>query len=81
MEWSGLSVDVADDPRPPPNCPTITSEVGTVLEFANDRLLVRLTVSPPPAVGTVMTTGDHPAALGFSLAHVAVEPATAAPQL
>jgi len=29
----------------------------------------------------VITTGDHPLALGFSLAQVAVELATTAPQL
>jgi hypothetical protein len=44
------------------------------------RLFVRLIVSDVP-VGTVITTGDHPAAVGFDAAHVAVEPLTGAPQL
>jgi hypothetical protein len=57
-------------------------DVGTVFPFAKDRLFVRLMVSPPVApVGTVITTGDHPAEAGFNLAHVAVEPVTAVPQL
>jgi hypothetical protein len=56
-------------------------DVGTL--FApNVRLFVRLIPSPPTAVvGTVMTTGDQPAAVGFNLAQVALEPVTAAPQL
>jgi len=32
-------------------------------------------------VGTVITTGDQPAAAEFNLAQVAVEPLTAVPQL
>jgi hypothetical protein len=54
----------------------------------NERLFVRLIVRLCP-VGTVITTGDQPAgvvnvaagAFGFRAAQVAVEPATAAPQL
>jgi hypothetical protein len=48
---------VAPVPRPPPNCPTITSEVsGTDA----GKLFVRLIVRPPLApVGTVITTGDQ----------------------
>jgi len=43
MEWSGGNVEVAVVPRPPPNWPTITREVGTL--FApNERLLVKLMV-------------------------------------
>jgi hypothetical protein len=60
----------------------MTIDVGTL--FApNVRLFVRLIPSPPAAVvGTVMTTGDQPAAVGFNLAQVASEPpVTAAPQL
>src|SRR6266481_4964291 len=56
-EWSGLVVAVAVVPSPPPNCPTITREVGT--EFApNVRLFVRLICRICP-VGTVITTGDQ----------------------
>jgi hypothetical protein len=56
-------------------------DVGTEFPFANDRLLVRLMVRPPVVpVGTVMITGDHPAAPGFNLAQVAVELVTTAPQ-
>jgi len=52
-----------------------------VIEVGTGRLLVKLIVSPPVAVvGTVMTTGDQPAA-GFNGAQVAVEPVAAAPQL
>jgi hypothetical protein len=61
----------------------MTNEVGTALvplPAINKRLFVRLIVSPCPA-GTVITTGDQPAAFGFDLAQVAVEPATAVPQL
>jgi hypothetical protein len=37
---------------------------------------------PPEAVvGTVITTGDQPAAAGFNLAQVAVDPVTGVPQL
>jgi hypothetical protein len=97
--WSGLAVQVVPPvqpaptvPRPPPNCPTITSEVGTLLLFKNVRLFVRLIVRlvvPVVATGTVITTGDHPAgevsvaagAAGFKLTQVAVDPVTAAPQL
>ena len=77
--WSGLSVEVAPVPRPPPIWPTMTSEVGTPL-VPNERLLVRLIVRTWP-VGTVMTTGDQfGAAVGFRAAQVAVEPLTAVPQ-
>jgi hypothetical protein len=93
--WSGLAVDVAVVPRPPPNCPTIMIEVGTVFAGlpagvvgVNVRLFVRLIVRLCP-VGTVILTGDQPAgvvsvaagAFGFNAAHVAVEPTTAVPQL
>jgi hypothetical protein len=72
-------------PRPPPNWPTITSDVGTVFAVVlpvgvNERLFVRLIVRPCP-VGTVITTGDQlagvvptAAAAGFNSAQVAVEP-------
>ncbi len=40
-------------PRPPPSCPTITSEVGTCA----GRLFVRLIVREPG--GVVITTGDQ----------------------
>jgi hypothetical protein len=101
LAWLGLGVQVAPlvavdvlmqlevtAPRPPPNWPTITSEVGTELPFKNERLFVRLIVRPCP-VGTVITTGDHVAAVvvvandaGFNAAQVAVEPpVTATPQL
>jgi hypothetical protein len=85
LAWLGLGVDVAVVPRPPPNWPTITSDVGTL--FApNERLFVRLIVRADP-VGTVITTGDQPAgvvpiaagACGFNGTQVAG--ATAAPQL
>jgi hypothetical protein len=77
-------------PRPPPNCPTIVSDVGTVFVPApavKERLFVRLMVRVFPA-GTVITTGDHveatPAVVdtdnGFKAAHVAVAPVTAVPQ-
>jgi hypothetical protein len=73
----------------------MTSEVGTVfvpVPAVKVRLFVRLIVrlvAPVVATGTVITTGDHPAgvvsvatgACGFKAAHVAVEPATAVPQL
>jgi hypothetical protein len=62
LEWSGLGVALADVPRPPPNCPTITNDVGTVfvpVPAANERLFVRLMVRLWP-VGTVITTGDQP---------------------
>src|ERR1700730_7840208 len=86
--WSGAAVLLAVVPSPPPNCPTITIEVGTGLAVVlpvgvNDRLFVRLIVRLCP-VGTVITTGDQMAgviAAGFSGAQVAVEPVTAAPQL
>jgi hypothetical protein len=82
----GLGAYFAALPRPPPNCPTITIDVGTlfgaVVPFWNIRLLVRLIFRSFP-VGMVMTTGDHtPApAPGFNAAQVAVEPDTLAPQL
>jgi hypothetical protein len=63
----------------------MTSDVGTVfvpVPAVNVRLLVRLICSPPVAdVGTVITTGDQPVAPGFNIAQVAVEPATAVPQV
>jgi hypothetical protein len=74
----------------------MTMEVGTVFAAVapvgvKDRLFVRLIVKlvavPVAARGTVMTTGDHVAAVvvvandaGFNAAHVAVEPLAAAPQ-
>jgi hypothetical protein len=81
--WSGLAVDVAVVPSPAPNCPTITSDVGTVFVarpgVVNERLFVRLICKSCPA-GTVMTTGDQvdtPPVVdtdaGFNAAHVAVE--------
>jgi hypothetical protein len=84
LVWSGLVVEVAADPRPPPNCPTITSDVGTEFDpvpVVKERLFVRLIKRFWP-VGTVMTTGDQPAgvvavasgAKGFSRAHVARVP-------
>jgi hypothetical protein len=87
MEWSGLPVEVAVVPRPPPNWPTITNDVGTLLA-PNERLLVRLIVRSCP-VGTVITTGDQvdgtvatvDTDAGFNAAQVAVEPVTARPQL
>jgi len=84
--WIGLAVVVLEVPRPPPICPTIIIEVGTVLvpvPAANERLFVRLIVRPPVAVvGTVITTGDQwVPAFGFNAAQVAVEPVTAVPQL
>jgi hypothetical protein len=65
--WSGLGVVVlcVRSPRPPPNWPTITSEVGILYGVVlpvgvNERLFVRLIVRTCP-MGTVITTGDHPA--------------------
>jgi hypothetical protein len=64
-------------------------EVGTaavavvaVAPAGNNRLLVRLMVSPWP-VGTVITTGDQPptVTLGFRGRQLAVELATTAPQV
>jgi hypothetical protein len=67
-------------------------EVGTVFPAAvKERLFVRLIVklvAPVAATGTVMTTGDHVAAVvvvandaGFNAAHVAVvETVAGAPQ-
>src|ERR1700741_2419693 len=53
--WLGLSVVVlcVTSPRPPPTCPTIVSDVGTVFAVAapvgkNERLLVRLIVRLVP---------------------------------
>jgi hypothetical protein len=51
--------------------------------------MVRLVGVPAAAMGTVITTGDHPAgvvvvaagAFGFKLAQVAVAVVTSAPQL
>jgi len=72
-------------PRPPPTCPTIISDVGIVFGVVvpigvNDRLFVS-SISRSFPDGTVITTGDHPTAFGFNLAHVAVEPTTTIPQL
>src|ERR1035437_7018562 len=51
---------------------SIMIDVGT--EYVPKmRLLVRLIVRVCP-VGTVITTGDQPVAVGFNLAHVAVAP-------
>src|SRR3954470_2129472 len=76
----GLAVVVALFPSPPPNCPTMVSDVG-ILVAPKIRLLVKLICRVCP-VGTVMTTGDQPpTAAGFRLAQVAVEPPTAAPQV
>jgi hypothetical protein len=58
LVWSGLGEDVAVVPRPPPNWPTIVSEVGTLFPFANDRLFVRLICRVCP-VETVMTGGTQ----------------------
>src|ERR1035438_8216454 len=73
--WSGAGeVTGVVFPRPPPNCPTITIDVGIL--FApdrNERLLVRLIVRACPE-GTVITTGDQPVAVGFNAAHVAAGP-------
>ena len=58
LEWSGLGgrrPSASASPRPPPSWPTITSEVGTLLPFANGRLLVRLMVRAWPGV----RNGDH----------------------
>jgi hypothetical protein len=74
---------VAVVPRPPPNWPTITSEVGTVfvpVPAGKDRLFVRLIVRAWP-VATVITTGDHAAAAGFNATQVALAPDAGAPQL
>ena len=75
LEWSGLGVVVrsATLPRPPPTCPTMTMEVGTVFAVVapvgvNERLFVRLIVKlvavPAAAAGTVITTGDQVAGTG-----------------
>ena len=53
LEWSGLVVVVrcAKTPRPPPTCPTIMMDVGTVfvpVPAVNDRLFVRLMVRLVP---------------------------------
>ena len=100
LAWLGLGVQVAPlvavaallqlavtAPKPPPNWPTITSDVGTL--FApNERLFVRLIVRACP-VGTVITTGDQvgvvlaagvnlPAGVvtaGFNAEQLAAEPA------
>ena len=74
-EWSGAG-EVAGDvfPRPPPNCPTITIDVGILFAPArNERLLVRLIVRGCPE-GTVITTGDQVFGVvntdaGFNAAH------------
>jgi hypothetical protein len=92
---SGLGVVVLVDPRPPPNWPTITIDVGILFEPApvgegvipagvNESLFVRLILRPPVALlGTVMSTGDHWPAdrFGRKGAQVAAEPVTAVPQL
>jgi hypothetical protein len=65
-----LQLEVTD-PRPPPTCPTITSDVGT------GRLFVRLIVRSCEGA-TVMTTGAQlPLAAEFNAAHV---PFVAVPQ-
>src|SRR3954447_20540252 len=67
----------ARSPRPPPNWPTITIEVG-IFPPANDKLLVRLICRSWPE-GTVMITGDH--APLPSAPQLANELGTAVPQL
>src|SRR5258706_15988890 len=57
----------------------MVSEVGTLLA-PKVRLFVRLITRVCP-VGTVITTGDQPSAVGCNAAHAAVEPLTAAPQV
>jgi hypothetical protein len=73
LVWSGLAEVVRSEPNPPPNCPTITIDVGILLApLANDKLFVRLICNGPG--GTVMTTGDQKpaaAANGFKGTHVA----------
>ena len=77
-------------PRPPPNWPTIVSEVGTefvTVPVVTDRLFVKLIVRACP-VGTVITTGDQvdgtvatvDTDAGFNAAQAAVEPVAAVPQ-
>ena len=88
LVWLGLAAEVAVVPSPPPNWPTITSDVG-MLPPAKVRLFVRVIVRSWP-VGTVITTGDHTVVLvvfavvvfaaGFSAEQVAVPSATP-PQL
>src|SRR5207302_11332851 len=56
--WSGLDVEVAVVPRPPPNSPTITSEVG-IFPPAHERLFVRLIVSACPVVMVLSYDADH----------------------
>src|SRR5215475_5412925 len=72
-EWSQFVArsEVAEVPSAAPNWPTMASDVGTA------RVFVRLIWRSWPA-GTVITTGDHPAALGFSFTQV---PPVAAVQL
>jgi hypothetical protein len=61
--WGGLVVLVAVVPRPPPNWPTITSEVsGTDA----GKLFVKTMVRGPG--GTVITTGDQLVATARKLA-------------
>src|ERR1035438_9400336 len=57
----------------------MVSDVGTELA-PNVRLFVRLICKVCP-VGTVIPTGNQPAASGFNAAQVAKEPLTAAPQV
>ena len=74
-------------PKPPPNWPTISNDVGTVLGGGgvppagvggwNERLLVRLIVRSCPD-GTVITIGDQPP-LGFSAAQVGEPDGNAVP--
>ena len=96
LVWSGLGVVVRALPRPPPTCPTIMRDMGTVFAVVapvgvNDRLFVRLIVklvNPVLAAGTVITTGDHVEGTvdtvdtdaGFNAAQVAVAPVETAPQ-
>jgi hypothetical protein len=60
---------VAPVPRPPPNCPTITSEVsGTDAGKLFVRLICRLAGVAAVPVGIVITTGDQVVATARKLA-------------
>jgi hypothetical protein len=77
-------VVVREVPKPPPTCPTIIIDVGSVFAVVlptgvNERLFVSSISRSFPA-GTVITTGDH-AEFGFSARHVAPELTTGAPQV
>src|SRR4051794_3546361 len=65
LSCRGLGAVVAAEPRPPPNCPTMVKDVGT----GAGRIFTRRTLSAV-VEGTVMTTGDQPAAVGFSFEQV-----------